>query len=431
MLAIEALANSNQPSGINNDFVVDTVEILANDCFLIWFSRGAANADTHTNFTISGGRTVRLAQYQSEVINGSALDTRRGVRIYFDSPLVPGQWTLTCSSNIVSNDAEAVALPADTTLLLDLTEVVEDGTDDSVADSNVSKYVPAKYRAMPVIAALIEANEVCDRDIADQARLSFDQQFITTASGEYLESKARDTGVEKPNKLGISDQDFRKLVVNVVNNKFTEQAFLDVLEVFYGPDACRGKVETAGTGPFRVMDGGTLEFVFDNKTVSRFIADKNDFAVSVRATGPELVAALNQSFDKDRAPAYAVILDTGKVAVYSKTTGLRSSVAVTGGTLQPELQFGASVFGAFTTVAPSNLQWELSSPRNGVVRFSEISGNVNFTNPVLKAGSYVVITGNEFPEEIRGSYRVITVNRSYVGAVLTQWFEIESNYVPS
>jgi hypothetical protein len=426
MLSIDSTANSNGVPQLSTDFLVASIEIIDDQTLKVWLTRPFLNGTSVNNYTLSGPQSANivLAQYDTDP---------RAVRLYVDVPLAVGQWTIEFLSgpplSLISDDSDHETLSPNTQIVFDLVDKSSQGSvGTNLVEGSVSKFIPRNLRDKSVWAAIIAGLEATDSIVSQQARLAFDQYFISTASGSYLDTKARDRGVQKPEKLGISDVDFRRLVIDVSNSKLTEDSLLSVLEMMYGSDSVRGYVETAIEGPFEVFDGAYLDVLIDGNQSYHFIAKWVDYEVPLRATCVELCSALNHAFDKNGIKAYSVI-EKNKIRIYSKTKGLRSSVTVVGGTLQASLQFEEPVYGAITSIQHQSLDWEITNPSAGIVRFAPSTIVFDFTSPVLKIGDYVTIMGSNFPEELRGSWPITNISFIYSGITPLEWFEIASSYV--
>lgn len=416
MLAVESLAINETPFRLGNPFSIAHLELIDSKSLKVWFTRPVANGTTISNYTIPGV-TVVLAQYESTQI----------IRLYLSSDLIAGQWTLTVGGTVVSDDADALSLSGDEAVF----DLVENQPQDQESPQVglVASFVPKRLRSKKIVADILAAYQTADDLVSDQARAAFDQYYLSTASGKYLTTRAKDKGVSKPDKLGMQDEDFAQLAISLVNNKLTNVAILNILEKMFGPEAVHAFVETTLEGPFRVFDEGTLTLCVDGKTTIDYIVEIERFRNPLEVTATELATDLNSFFDNNVFPAFAEVLNN-KVRIYSNTKGLGSSISVTGGTLQNYLQFNSSVF---TTDDPEDalaVTWTITNPEIGVVRLAPSVWPEAFSS--LHIGDYITITGENFPEDLRGSYPIVNVNYSYdVLDALVQWVEIESDYTVS
>jgi len=426
MLSIADFASTSGVPGLGTDFLVAAVNLIDNQSLTVWFTRPVSNGATATNYTISGPSTlsVALAQYQTNT---------KAVNLYFSAPLVAGQWTISFSHNLVSNDPDALYLPTNTQVVFDLVDLSPQGTlGTNLVEGPVSKFIPKEFRNKTVWSAIVAAIETGDDLVATQARLAFDQYFMSSASGEYLNKRAGDKGVDRPENLGISDNVFRGLAISLVNNKLTNDAFLSILETMYGSDAIRGCVESAVPGPFEIFDQADLDILFDGQYVFHFVANWVDYQNPLQAQPEEVVAALNFALDKQGINAYAIVTNTNTIKIYSNTKGVRSSVTITGGTLQPYLQFDTPIYGLYSSTDDIlQQQWTITNPIPGTVRLTPNMAVYWFPIFYLRVGDYVTIIGSNFPTGLRGSWPITNIvtswNSTYSNVV--GYVDIQCNYV--
>lgn len=286
--------------------------------------------------------------------------------------------------------------------------------------------------------ALIAAIAIGDQQNWDNALAAFDQLFISTASGKYLERAAANFGEVKPASVGMVDDVFRQLSIIKKNKKLTQEAFLEVLEVFYGPDAVRGVSTSTGAEPFSLVDQDTLVLLLDEKVTVTVTFDRTHYTSVAAATALEVSGEINRAFSEAGSNAYAIAYTdpTARstfVRVYSGSRGLSSSVRVIGGSAQRWLQFPTSIFdiGDFSVTT-----WTVTSPAPGIARFS--TSSAGFDLGKLRTGDLVYIYGD--PTDplavagIQGTFPVTAVDKYYVVAsmspILHQYFEVAYVDVP-
>ena len=440
MLAIADFTSNNAIPTIGTDFLVTSISLVDDSTLEVWFTRPITNGDVPSNYTVTGpvAKAVDLVQYVAETRDdGVTYNTQRVVRIFFRKSFIPGQWTISFNSSlstIKSNDADSLVLPTGTQIIFD---IVDKSSQDSLGsgafEGGVSRFIPKNFRYGDVQSAIIAGLETGDQLVSSQTRAAFDQYSISSASGDFLTTRASDRGIQKPAKLGISDDDFRKLAITVANNKLTQDSMLSVLEIMYGKDSVRGYVESSFPGPYEIFDKASLELLIDGNQKFTFIANWGDYKNPLSIDVFEIVTALNFAFDKNGIKAQAEA-NQGKLRIYSKTKGLRSSISITGGTLQPYLQLDVPVYGPITYFEPEGMSpWVITNPAPGIVRFlvnfdEEIEDIYNFF--ALHIGDYVTIIGSQFPLELRGSWPIVNVVFTHDDSnVFLQYFEIESSYI--
>jgi hypothetical protein len=264
----------------------------------------------------------------------------------------------------------------------------------------------------------------------ENARLAFDQLFLSTASGEYLVKRASDVGQRNPAGVDLSDELFRKLAIVSKTRKLTQEAILEVLEVFYGRDACRASVSAAGASPYALSDQDDLTVLLDEKQSITIVFDQVSFQDIGNATALEVATVINRVLKSSRTQALAVSItdeSTGleHVRIYSGSLGLSSSVRVTGGKAQTQLLFPTSIYEASggSPFAVWNITLSPTTPGN--VRFTETQVSTPFDLFLLQPGDLAYIYGAEFGASFnQGTFVVQAVDVSYSGVTKIQWFEI-------
>lgn len=281
------------------------------------------------------------------------------------------------------------------------------------------KHLPSTFRGR-VWDALLEALATGDAYVRDTIQSAFDQLFVTSASGIYLTRRAADRGVAKPVNIGISDALFRKLSIATSTNKLTEQALLDILEIYYGVDAIRAFVDSVA-GPFQLSDGDTLRVSLDGAAAIEIVLTTEDFADISAASVTEVAIALSRAFRLRGLFAYAirhVDVDTGeeRIRIYSGSPGLLSSITVAGGLAQNALQFPTIL-----DVDTAGATLAITLPTPGTTLYA-----VTSTDPILidvNVGDVVNITAPTVQATNRGSFVVTAVNVVWSGSAWAQYFE--------
>ncbi len=362
---------------------------------------------------------------------GPASDDDEVIDLHLDGDLVPGTWTLSVESTVESADSYPLNTPYEHTIdVADLGQrPISLGATNDLCEDLLRKFLNPAYRRKTNWEAVLEGIATGDCIVRDIAKKAANQLYVTTASDVYLDKRAADYGLVRPTGTDMVDELFRKLVTTVVNNKLTQSAFLQVLEVFYGAEAVRGYAETEEVAPFVLGDGGTLRVYIDERGPYDIVFRREDFQVLRRATAAEVAAVITRTLDGLGSTAYSLaatdpVTGDDKVRIYSGTRGLASSVRVAGGSSQPALEFPTNLR-PFTTVPGAYADWTISLEGSGTVRFTaDTDDYYNLSNMVV--GDYVVINGAEFDAGNRGWFVVTDVYYAYSGSTVEQWFEVYS-----
>ncbi len=353
----------------------------------------------------------------------------QSVALTLKAPLLIGGWTLSVA-NVVEDNLNALTPPTalDFIVATQPTQTpLHGGASNDEAAAVIRKFLnPALVgKGWDSMIAALAAGDAANWENAKKA---FNQLFLSTASGIYLDRRAGDYGQKRPEGVDMPDEIFRRLAIIGKTRKLTQEAVLEVLEVYYGRDALRGFATTGTFETFTLNDGDTLSILFDEKDLVTTTFKSSEFIRISQATALEVAAAITRACKAAGNQGFAVAQTdqtTGQVGVrvYSGSLGLSSSVRIVGGRAQTQLLFPTSIF-PFSSSSPTAV-WSVSlSPTTpGNVRFTMTSGSV-FDLTDVQAGDLVYIYGAEFAAcSCIGTFTITDVSVTYAGSVKTQWFE--------
>jgi hypothetical protein len=377
----------------------------------------------------------------------SFIDDDEVIDLILANPLDPGDYVLTVAQTVRSTIGGALDAPYSITMTLvsvdhppislgasDSPDIlgtlsgIRGAADDTANCENLlTQLINPAVRGKPNWQAVIAGLAKGDCEIRAQAAATFRQLFLASASGSFLQKRAADFGVSKPALTGMADEAFRQLAIAVINSKLTQSAFLDVLEVLYGPESVRAYFETGESAPFVLSDGATLRILIDEKLAVDVKFNRADFAILRRASAAEVAAVITRALSAAGSGAYAVAYrnpttDLDHVRVFSGSAGLGSSVRVVSGTSAIALQPPSNIFPRPDSM-PRLPIWVVETIGNDKVRIT-ISDAGLYDLSDVEIGDYVTIGGLEFDATNRGSWVVEDVSVSYSGSVLTQYVEI-------
>jgi len=249
-----------------------------------------------------------------------------------------------------------------------------------------------------------------------------DMLYITTALGDYLDQRLADFGITRPPAVGLSDEVFSQIGIEVKNRKQVRDLINNILDSIFGDEYVRASNSCAAFEPYNLTDGDTLIINFDEHFTATVIFSAAQFENIAEAKAIEVADAITASLSSQGLTGSAIEKNDGNgayVELLSNTIGPVSSVTVLGGSAQNQLQFPA--------VAPAggnaSTQWTLSLQSGGIVRFTWTGG----ANPQLgkvNVGNYVNIYGGGFASSPNiGSY---TITKSVGGIAGVSYFEIEN-----
>ena len=385
--------------------------------------QGAKDALNRAHYTLTGPGVVTVA-FVNRVPGAPA-----SFDLWLSGQLALGVWTLTVA-NIQTTFAETLTTAAVTFTAVSITveNSITEGAKDETAEEVMRRHLNPALNGK-TWDALVAAIALADQRNWEDAQAAFDQLFLSSASGKFLERKAGDAGVQKPLGLGMSDELFRRLAILVTSDKLTQEVLLELLEIFYGEDALHAWASCALPAPFSLEDGDDLQLLIDEEFASTTVFRSGDFKTITQASAVETAAALTRAFQLSQVPAYALPwTDTDLkdyVKVYSASRGLGSSVRVTGGRAQRTLQFPQRI-AAYNSLVGALPTWTITVlTAEGRARFTS-TGPTGLDLSLVQIGDYVTIYGSEFAAGNRGTFPVVQVYQAYPAGVLTQYFEVEN-----
>lgn len=219
---------------------------------------------------------------------------------------------------------------------------VTGGVKDESTQQTLRKHFPKPFRGK-AWEALLAAIADGDGYVRSLAKAAYDQVFMSSANGKYLDVHGRNEGIPRPTGVGMDDDTYRKFVISLSNKKLTVDALLEMLEVFYGAEGVRACVETEAVEPFSLVDGRDLHLLFEEQNEVVFTARNTDYHDPANATAEEVATAFTMQAQQQGSQAFAEAHTdylTGEkyVRFYTGARGVRGSVRFVGGGLGLLLQ---------------------------------------------------------------------------------------------
>ncbi len=380
---------------------------------------GANDALNPANFSLSG------PEWRSILSVSTVVGDPQSVDLHLEGPMVTGSWTVT-AANIQTALGNPLVAPTSATFLVTklTTNPIVQGAVNETAESVLRKH---HNHAMSGTYwnALIAGIATGDDYNWGLGRSAFDQMFVPTASGIYLDYRASDRGLIRPANVGMGDDLFRQYIIKLTSQKLTQEVLYEILEVFYGTDATRAWMKTDLTEPFNLQANEWITFRFDGRVDITTFFHAANFESIAAATATEVAAALTYSFITQGLKAFALpytdpVSGENTVRVYSSSLGLRSSVQALGGSAQNKLQFPTLL--STVTAAQS---WTITTPRPDVMRVKIISGAPIVPDlNLVRVGDYVNIYGQNFNAGNKGSFTITAMDVRWVAGNLEQYFEV-------
>jgi hypothetical protein len=248
-----------------------------------------------------------------------------------------------------------------------------------------------------------------------------DQLYIASAVDRYLDQRLADYNLVRPPKVGLSDDVFRGIGIDVVNRKQIRDLLNNLLSTIFGEELTQATSKSAKFEPYDLDDGDTILIKFDGGQTLSVTFESSQFANINLATAQEVADAITRSIRAQGKSGRAFSRDDGSggyVVLISDTIGPSSSVAVFGGRAQNELVFDKPR----PTSTGASTQWTITPVSGGGLRFTW-SGGGNPSIGKIRLNDYVNIYGGGFNVNNQGTY---TITNFKGGAVNSAFFEVEN-----
>lgn len=308
--------------------------------------------------------------------------------------------------------------------------LLNNGNENLTEDEVIRRFLHPGIRGANT-NALIAGLAAGDRVRNQVATAVYDQGFLVTASDIYLERKIAALGIKKPSKVGISDEDFRKLAITVDNNKLTYEAILETLEVYYGETLVKASATSDNDEPYSLLHDDELVILLNNKDNVIIKLEEDAFVDISEAQAIELATFINNKFIEFNIEAKALVTlnnstSKNRITLISNKRGLGSSIQIIGGRAQTVLQFPESIF--TDNGGSPNETWDISLSTETVGNLIFTTTNsVNYDFTQLLEGDIIYIYGDEFEDSGNiGAFPISNIQVYYDSGDLIQSFEIEN-----
>jgi hypothetical protein len=249
-----------------------------------------------------------------------------------------------------------------------------------------------------------------------------DMLYITTARERYLDALLADRDVIRPDNVGLSDEVFRRLGIEVVNRKQVRDLIHKILETMYGVEFVRSIFRSTELEPYQLEDGDTLILEFDGEEPVTITFSTGQFANINAATAQEVSDAIIRGLRSAGRTGSAFAGDDGAggfVNILSSSNGPSSTVRVLGGRAQNELKFPE----IRQTTAETTTQWTVEVQPSGAVRLIW-TGGPNPTVGRVKKGDYLNLYGDAFVDDNKGTFTITEVRGGLVGEAYVEYENI-------
>lgn len=240
-----------------------------------------------------------------------------------------------------------------------------------------------------------------------------DSLYIVSARDKYLDQRLGDKGVVRPAEVGLSDEVFREIGIEITNRKQVRDLVHQLLRILYGDIFTRSTSVSQEAQNFTLEDGDNLIISFDGSEPTEISFSASQFQNISSATAQEVADAITKSLRKVGASGAAFTQEDGndvKVVIISSTDGPSSSVRVLGGKAQNALKFDE----IRPTSGDASTQWTLTQEAGGAIR-ATWSGGADPSLGKVKIGDYLTIYSTAFDILNRGTFTITDVSGGTLG----------------
>jgi hypothetical protein len=264
----------------------------------------------------------------------------------------------------------------------------------------------------PNVDAVLEALSSGAVHLVNNVEAVNDSLYVVTASEKYLDARLADKGLTRPELVGLSDEIFRKIGIEVTNRKQVRDLLGQIIEIIYGEELTRATSNSSTFEPYQLVNNDSILIQFDESDIIEIPFKTSQFSNISQATAQEVADVISKTLSSFGKSGSAVAKDDGAgayVMLMSGATGPSSSVRVRGGRVQNVLRFPE----ARPTSAQTSTQWTFSFNGN-LVRMTWTGGSEPFLGKVKK-DDYVNIFGTGFNALNKGTFTIVTAVGGSVG----------------
>jgi hypothetical protein len=394
------------PSFVGSPLFIESVTVSGLKAIEVVFAQvplsvsayGPTDALNPSNYSLFSNNQTYVAQNVSEAGD-------RRFQVSFDIPILSGVWVLS-ASNILTPTSTPLT-PDPNLFTFTSTQVAGNvplgqGANSPNSVEVLKRHISSLFQGKKNWDAAIESLASGDDYVQDLAQKAFKQLFVATASGNYLRQRGSDLGFKFPINIGLSEDDYRQLIIDLSAEKITQQSFQKILEVFYGNEVVRAHMDSSGT--LSSLDEKEIVLSIDGETFNFAFTDSM-FQYAGNPTAQEVAAILNQEFQRNQLQAFAErVFDSSgneKVRIYSGKIGLGGKVSCLGGSAQLVFGFPAEIVYTSATIDFTKIT------NQDKVLIEDAVDDFLFVN--AQPGDYIILTGASFEPENRGQFEILEV----------------------
>lgn len=265
----------------------------------------------------------------------------------------------------------------------------------------------------PNTEAVLEALATGACHLIDNVEAVNDSLYIATAQGRYLDELLAGRNLSRPQNVGLPDDVFREIGIEVSNRKQVRDLMLNILRIVYGEEFTRATLNSSELETYQLSDGDNLIIQYDDQEPIEIIFETSQFVNINAATAQEIADTITRQIRSLGERGAALAKDNGLggfVQLISETDGPSSTIKVLGGSAQNELRFPE----IRPTSGLAATQWTFELVAGGSIRLVW-TGGPNPSIGKVNVGDYVNIFGTGFDSDNRGTFTITAVNSGLVG----------------
>jgi len=267
--------------------------------------------------------------------------------------------------------------------------------------------------------AIIDSLSTGACHLIDNVEAINDSLYIVTAQGRYLDQRLADRDLTRPDNVGLSDEVFREIGIEVSNRKQVRDLLLNILRVIYGEEFTRATLNSSELETYALLDGDNLIIQYDDQEVVEVFFSTGQFTNINAATAQEVADSITKEIRRLGRTGSAVVKDNGAgpfVQLISETDGPSSTVRVLGGRAQNELKFKE----IRPTSGLAATQWTFESVAGGLFRLRWTGGPDPSIGKVRK-NDYVNVFGSGFDDDNKGTFTLVNVQSGLVNEAYVEF----------
>ena len=255
--------------------------------------------------------------------------------------------------------------------------------------------------------------------LIDNVEAVNDQLYIVSAKERYLDQRMSDRDITRPDNVGLSDEVFQDLGIDISNRKQVRDLVHSILETMYGQEATRATSASNEFETYALEDGDTLIIKFDDEESLEITFTDSQFTNIGTATAQEVADAITKNIRQLGRRGSAITKDDGiggYVLLISETVVPSSTVQVLGGKAQNKIKFDDI---KLTSGEPTT-QWTLTQVSGGKIRATWTGGPDPSIGRVNK-NDYANIYGTAFDDLNKGTFIITGTQGGLVGSAYVEF----------